>query len=212
MTHMRHFCFFPTCPGSPGRCSFFWELSTLHTVRCGHTHRFSAVSETTTTKLQQNYNKTPTTKLPQQNPHNETPTTKPPQRNPHNETTTPPHNSTTTTTTSVAILVQVVATLVARLEPMASISSASAQTVLFGRWAPTPCRGGFACPTSDEVAASLGSRFRKWQRSLRWGGTMLCLAATKPRLRVSWWCGSDVWNESWNRSGPCQCPRLGTYR
>ena len=34
----------------------------------------------------------------------------------------------------------------ALLEPMASISSPSAQTASFGRWAPTPCRRGFACP------------------------------------------------------------------
>ena len=66
---------------------------------------------------------------------------------------------------------------------------------------------GLPVPTSDDVAASLGIRLRKWQRSLRWCGTILCLAATMPRLRVSWWCGSDVWNESWNRWEMCLCPR-----
>ena len=29
---------------------------------------------------------------------------------------------------------------------------------------------GLPVPTSDDVAASLGTRLRKWQRSLRWGG------------------------------------------
>ena len=37
--------------------------------------------------------------------------------------------------------------LVSRLEPMAAITSPSAQSASsFGRWAPTPCRRGFACP------------------------------------------------------------------
>ena len=34
----------------------------------------------------------------------------------------------------------------AQLEPMAVIPSVSAQPASFGRWAPTPCRRGFACP------------------------------------------------------------------
>ena len=36
--------------------------------------------------------------------------------------------------------------------------------------------------TSDDVAASLGTRLRKWRRSLRCGGTISCRAATMPLL------------------------------
>ena len=41
---------------------------------------------------------------------------------------------------------------------------------------------GLPVPTLDDVAASLGTRLRKWQRSLRWCGTILCCAATMPLL------------------------------
>ena len=63
---------------------------------------------------------------------------------------------------------------------------------------------GLPVPTSDDVAASLGTRLRKWFRSLRWSGTISCLAATMPLLLV--WAR---WNESWSRSWVRQCPRSG---
>ena len=98
--------------------------------------------------------------------------------------------------------------LVAPLEPMAVISSPSAQPASsFGGWAPTPCRRGFACPYLRRRCCFFGHS--PWQRSRRWGGTILCLAATMPRLRMSWWCGSGGWNTSWSRSGVCSCHRPG---
>ena len=62
---------------------------------------------------------------------------------------------------------------------------------------------GLPVPTLDDVAASLGTRLRKWQRSLRWGGTILGCAAMLLRqlLWASWRNGFRDWNESWNRLG-----------
>ena len=68
---------------------------------------------------------------------------------------------------------------------------------------------GLLVPTLDDVAASLGIRLRKWQRSRRLGGTILCLAAMSTRLLLWTSCQSGLhdWNESWSRSWVCQCPR-----
>ena len=107
-------------------------------------------------------------------------------------TTSAPQPTTTTTTTSVAILAQVVGHLF-------TIGSDSVSFWWMGTHLPVP--------TFDDAAASLGTRLRKWQRSRRWDGTILCLAATMPLLLMGWWSGFYDWNESWNRSGVCFCRR-----
>ena len=132
--------------------------------RCGHSHRTSKhPSETTSTnnKQQTTNNKQQTTNIKQQTANSQQPTANKPTNQQTNKPTSPQaHNPTSQHANKPTSQQQPTNNtpqpfglkawqLVARLEPMAIISSSSARTASFGRSlvdVPTPCRRRFACP------------------------------------------------------------------